>query len=63
MTEALNDELVHHRKKTLVNLASNEYWKVVNEDAIEADVLHMRFLDRKGGQYKIISFYARRRVA
>ena len=62
VTEALNAELAGHRNKTLVNLASNEYWSVVRPQALEAKVLHTRFLDRdrKSGQYKIISFYAKK---
>ena len=60
VTRALNEDIAAHRHKTLVNLASNEYWRVVRPDALEARVLSTRFLDRKNGQYKIISFYAKR---
>ena len=60
VTDALNAELAKHRNKTLVNLASNEYWGVVDPDGLEATVIRARFLDRKNGQYKIISFYAKK---
>ena len=60
VTDALNEELAKHRNKTLVNLASNEYWSVVNPDALDAKVVQTRFLDRKNGQYRIISFYAKK---
>ena len=60
VTRALNEEIAAHRHKTVVNLASNEYWRVVRPDALEAKVLSVRFLDRKNGQYKIISFYAKK---
>lgn len=62
IADALNAELAGHRNKTLVNLASNEYWQAVDPDAIEPRirVLHTRFLDRKNGQYKIVSFYAKK---
>lgn len=60
IADALNAELAGHRNKTVVNLASNEYWHAVDEDALEAKVLHTRFLDRKNGQDKIISFYAKK---
>ncbi len=60
VTDALNAELAKHRNKTLVNLASNEYWGVVDPDGLEAKVIGARFLDRKNGQYKIISFYAKK---
>ena len=60
VTRALNEEIATHRQKTVVNLASNEYWGAVRSDALEAKVVGTRFLDRKNGQYKIISFYAKK---
>ena len=65
IAEALSAELASHRNKTLVNLASNEYWQAVDEDALETQgrrikVLGVRFLDRKNGDYKIISFFAKK---
>lgn len=62
ITDALNADLAKHRNKTLVNLASNEYWGAVNPDELDAKVIGARFLDRaKGdGQYKIISFFAKK---
>lgn len=60
VTRALNEELATHRHKTVVNLASNEYWGAVRADELEANVIGTRFLDRKNGQYKIISFYAKK---
>lgn len=60
VTNALNEEIATHKHKMVVNLASNEYWGVVRAEALEAKVLSARFLDRKNGQYKIISFYAKR---
>lgn len=60
VTQALNDEIVGHRVKTLVNLASNEYWQVVNPSELAAKVLNVRFLDKNNGQYKIISFFAKK---
>lgn len=60
ITDALNAEIAGHRNKTLVNLASNEYWGAVAPDGLEAKVIGARFLDFKNGQYKIISFYAKK---
>ena len=60
ITDALAAELAGHRNKTLVNLASNEYWRAVNETELQAQVLNTRFLDEKNGRYKCISFYAKR---
>ena len=60
ITDALNEELRNHRNKTLVNLASNEYWQVVVDDRLDARVLNTRFLDTKNGQVKFISFFAKK---
>ena len=60
VTDALNTELGNHRNKTLVNLASNEYWRVVDADRLDARVIDTRFLDTKNGQVKFISFFAKK---
>lgn len=60
ITDALNRELAQHRNKTLVNLASNEYWRAVDADRLDARVLNARFLDTRNGQVKFISFFAKK---
>ncbi len=45
---------------TIVNLASNEYYKVLGNISDEADVVSPVFKDYKNGNYKIISFYAKK---
>ncbi|MGI9594636.1 MAG: peroxide stress protein YaaA [Acidimicrobiales bacterium] len=45
----------------LVNLASNEYFKSVRTDVLEAPVVTPAFLDAKGtGDFKTISFFAKK---
>lgn len=44
----------------LVNLASNEYFKAVNKKALNARIITPRFEDCKNGNYKVISFYAKK---
>ena len=60
VTKALNAELAQHKSKVLVNLASEEYFKVIKTKALDARVISPVFEDWKGGKYKIISFYAKR---
>ena len=60
VTDTLNSELEGHRNRTLVNLASNEYWRVVDADRLEARVVNTRFLDTKNGEVKFISFFAKK---
>jgi cytoplasmic iron level regulating protein YaaA (DUF328/UPF0246 family) len=44
----------------LINLASNEYFKVVKAKQLGARIINPIFKDAKNGQYKIISFYAKK---
>lgn len=60
ITEALNTELKRDKHPVLINLASNEYFKSVVPAALHAEVITPIFKDRKGDQYKIISFYAKK---
>lgn len=64
LTEALNDLLDAEREAgtvpVLVNLASDEYFKSVKPAKLRGRVITPVFEDWKGGNYKIISFYAKR---
>ena len=60
ITQALNQKLQDMGSSTLLNLASNEYFKAVKPALLNADVVTPVFKDLKNGQYKIISFYAKK---
>ncbi len=44
----------------LVNLASNEYFKAAKKKLLTARIITPHFKDLKNGQYKMISFYAKK---
>ncbi|MGL6041043.1 MAG: peroxide stress protein YaaA [Deefgea sp.] len=46
--------------EVVVNLASEEYFKVIRPKILTANIITPIFEDFKGGKYKIISFYAKR---
>ena len=60
ITDALNAELAREKSPLLINLASEEYFKSVRRQRLEADIITPVFHDWKNGQYKVISFYAKR---
>ena len=60
ITDAINTEMADSKDKVLVNLASNEYFKAVKKKSLEARIITPRFEDEKKGQYKVISFYAKK---
>lgn len=46
--------------QVLINLASNEYFKVLQPKTLDLRVITPVFKDWKNGQYKMISFYAKK---
>ena len=60
ITDKLNEALESQGDEVLVNLASNEYFKSVKKKALKARIITPAFKDWKNGQYKMISFYAKR---
>jgi len=60
ITSELNTNLESTNSKFLLNLASNEYSKSIDMKSLNAEVITPIFKDWKSGQYKIISFFAKR---
>lgn len=58
ITENLNNEL--KEGELFVNLASNEYFKVVQPKILNTTVISPVFKDFKNGKLKIISFFAKK---
>lgn len=58
IVDSLNSEL--NDNELLVNLASNEYFKAVNVKQLKTILISPNFLDEKNGQFKVISFYAKK---
>lgn len=60
VTKALNAAIAAQRRPVLINLASQEYFGVVDSAQIEARIITPVFKDLKNGRYKMISFFAKR---
>ena len=60
LTEQINNDLKAAKSKVLINLASNEYFKSLQANDIDAEIIVPVFKDFKNGKYKIISFYAKK---
>lgn len=60
ITQLIEKTLKEQQYTTVINLASQEYYKSVQEKQLNARVITPIFKDQKNGQYKIISFYAKR---
>jgi len=60
ITDKLNEQLAAQGDDILINLASNEYFKAVKPKRLEGTLVTPVFKDCKHGQYKVISFFAKR---
>ena len=60
ISDGLNDQLAEVGSRVLVNLASNEYFKSVDKSILKAEIVTPVFKDWKNGEYKMISFFAKR---
>lgn len=60
ITLNLNKALAAQGDNVLVNLASNEYFKSVKKKQLDGMIVTPQFKDQKNGQYKVISFYAKK---
>ncbi|HBP31169.1 MAG: peroxide stress protein YaaA [Advenella sp.] len=60
IAQYLNERLAEQTSRIVINLASEEYFKAVDQKALDARVVQCVFQDYKNGVYKIISFNAKR---
>jgi uncharacterized protein len=60
ITDELNSLLSSAKSPVLLNLASNEYFKSVQQKDINGRIVTPIFMDKKGDKYKIVSFYAKK---
>jgi len=60
ITELLNQDMAENKDKILVNLASEEYFHVIQPDRIKGKLVHIRFEEKRGHDYQVISFSAKK---
>jgi uncharacterized protein len=60
ITDSLNQQLEQLNAPFLLNLASQEYFKAVKPKQLAKPLINVQFKDQKNGQYKIISFFAKK---
>jgi cytoplasmic iron level regulating protein YaaA (DUF328/UPF0246 family) len=60
LTCKINEELSSHRSNTLINLASNEYFKAIKPRLIDGEVITPAFKEKKNGSYKMVGIFAKK---
>ncbi len=59
IADALQSDLEGHGDTTIVNLASNEYFKAVDRKALGKPVITAKFLNVKDGKARALMYYAK----
>lgn len=60
ITEGLNAQLAAINSHTLINLASNEYFKSVKPKLVQGEIITPEFKEKKNGEYKMLGVYAKK---
>lgn len=60
ITAAINKQLKALKTDVVLNLASNEYFKAINRKELNAEIVAPAFKDLSKGQYRMISFFAKK---
>ena len=59
LAPSLNAELESHADRTIVNLASNEYFKAANTKALDSHVISAKFMEDKDGKSRPVQYYTK----
>ena len=60
ITEKINEEMGSQDEKVLLNLASDEYFKVLDPSKIDARILKCQFKEERDGKLKFITIYGKK---
>lgn len=56
----LNQDLEENKDNIVLNLASQEYFRSIKPGALKGRIVTVNFKENRNGQYKIISFNAKK---
>ncbi len=59
LADQLNADLEGHEDTTIMNLASNEYFKAVDKKALGRTIIGAKFLNVKDGEARALMYYAK----
>jgi len=60
IAEELQESLSKHKNKSIINLASNEYFKAVKLDELKDQIIEVGFKEYRDGKLKFVSFNAKK---
>ena len=56
----ITKEINNREQDIVINLASNEYFKAIDQKGLQAEIISPVFKDEKNGVLKVISFFAKK---
>src|SRR5690606_28793424 len=59
-TKKMKEAVEESGSNVLINLASKEYFKSIDTKKLKAEIITQEFKDQKNGEYKMISFFAKK---
>jgi len=60
VTDTINNEFKKQKENTLINLASNEYFKVIQKKNLKGTIITPAFKEARDGGFKMIGIYAKK---
>jgi hypothetical protein len=60
ISNLLNLEICDHEYQIIINLASDEYFKVINQKSLQTKIITPKFYEQKNDSYKMIGFFAKK---
>lgn len=60
ITNSINEQLIASKSRYLLNLASNEYFRSIKKNQIDAEIISPVFKDQSNGKYRVISYFAKK---
>ena len=60
VTSHINESIKNHQEEILINLASEEYFKVVDKKKLNCKLINIEFKEKKGTSFQTVGFFAKR---
>jgi len=60
VTKTINKDVKSSKSKAIINLASKEYFSVLQPESFKTDLYNIHFKEEKNGAFKIVAFFAKK---
>jgi len=60
ITDYFNEEIKNHSQKIIINLASKEYYSIIDPKKFSGSIIEITFKENKNGSYKVVSTHSKK---